>query len=72
MLFGKILGKVTLVDCMKMSPEFKGKLLQENSDIYTKSSFKENYGWQLDNVQVFDEPIESKGQLSLWEYNIEK
>lgn len=68
---GKILGKVTLVDCIKMSPEFKEDLLKENSDIYTKSSFKENYGWQIDNVQVFDEPIDAKGHLSLWEYKYE-
>ena len=43
--YGKILGKVKLVDCIKMSPEFKELLLKENSDIYTKSSFQENYGW---------------------------
>ena len=72
LLTGKILGKVTLVDCIKMSPEFKERLLKENKDIYAKSSFQENYGWQMDNVQVFKEPIETKGQLSLWEYNIEK
>lgn len=72
LLTGKILGKVTLVDCVKMSPEFKEELLKENRDIYTKSSFQENYGWQIDNVQVFEEPIEAKGHLSLWEYNIEK
>lgn len=41
---GKILGKVKLVDCIKMSPEFKEMLLNENKDIYTDSSFKENYG----------------------------
>ena len=69
---GKILGKVTLVDCIKMSPEFKEELLKENRDIYTKSSFQEKYGWQVENVQVFDETIEAKGHLSLWEYNIEK
>lgn len=69
---GKILGKVTLVGCIKMSPELKEELLKENRDIYTKSSFQENYGWQMDNVQVFKEPIEAKGHLSLWEYNIEK
>ena len=67
---GKILGKVTLVDCVKMSPEFKKMLLKENKDIYTHSSFKENYGWQLENVEVFNEPIESKGKLSLWEYDM--
>ena len=52
---------------------YRGELLiHEGKNIYTKSSFKENYGWQVDNVQVFDEPIEAKGHLSLWEYNIEK
>ena len=68
---GKILGKVTLVDCIRMCPEFKEMLLKENSDIYTKSSFSENFGWQVENVQVFDEPIEAKGHLSLWEYELD-
>ena len=72
MTTGKILGKVTLVDCVKMSPEFKEMLLKENKDIYTDSSFKENYGWQLENVEVFDEPIEAKGKLSLWEYDLKE
>ena len=69
---GKILGKVTLVDCVEISPEFKRILQEENKDIYTKSSFEEKYGWKLENVEVFEEPIEAKGHLSLWEYNIEK
>ena len=67
---GKILGKVNLVDCIKMSSEFKEILLRENKDIYTDSSFKENYGWQLEDAEVFKEPIEVKGKLSLWEYNL--
>lgn len=67
----KILGKVTLVDCVKMCPEFKDMLLKENPDIYTKSSFQENYGWQLENVKIFNEPIEVKGHLSLWEYELD-
>lgn len=67
---GKILGKVTLVDCVKMCPEFKNMLLKENPDIYTKSSFQENYGWQVENVKIFDEPIDVKGHLSLWEYEV--
>ena len=67
---GKILGKVKLVDCIKMSPEFKEKLLKENNEIYTKSSFEENYGWQIADIEVFKEPIEAKGHLSLWDYEI--
>ena len=68
---GKILGKVTLVDCIKITHEFKEELLKENSDIYTKSSFQENYGWQLEDVNVFNEPIDAKGHLSLWDYYLE-
>lgn len=67
---GKILGKVKLVDCVKMSQKFKESLLKENKDIYTDSSFKENYGWQLEDVEAFREPIEAKGKLSLWEYEM--
>ena len=69
---GKILGKVKLVDCIKMSPEFKEQLLNENNDIYTKSSFKENYGWQVADVEPFEIPIDALGHLSLWEYDIKK
>lgn len=69
---GEIIGKVKLVDCIKMSPEFKKTLLEENSDIYKNSVFKENYGWQMTNVEKFDEPIKAKGHLSLWEYDLEK
>ena len=68
LIYGKILGKVKLVDCIKMLPEFKERLLKENDEIYTESSFKENYGWQIDDVVVFKEPIEAKGHLNLWEY----
>ena len=68
---GKIIGKVTLVNCVKMTPELKEELLKENRDIYTKSSFQENYGWQLEDVNVFNEPIDAKGHLSLWVYDLE-
>ena len=72
MPLGKIIGKVKLVDCIKMSPEFKEMLLKENNEIYTKSSFQDNYGCQVENVEVFNHPIPVKGQLSLWEYEVEE
>ena len=65
---GYVLCKCNLVDCIEMSTEFKEILLKENKDIYTDSSFKENYGWKLENVEVFDKQIETKGKLGLWEY----
>ena len=68
---GKILGKVTLVDCIPMNPKFKALLKKENNDIYTESSFAENFGWQIENVEMFDKPIDAKGQLSLWNFDLE-
>ena len=67
---GKILGKVRLVDCIKCDEEFKNMCLKENKDVYAKSPFDETYAWKLDNVEVFEEPIEAKGKLSFWEYDI--
>lgn len=66
---GKILGKVTITDCVPMSDEFAKMLSKENSDIYTSHSFSNNYGFQIENVKVFDTPIDAKGQLGFW--NIE-
>lgn len=65
---GKILGKVTLVDCIKCDEGFKDKCLKENPDVYAKSSFVEKYAFQLENVQLFSEPIEAKGRLGFWNY----
>lgn len=66
---GKILGKVELVGCIKCDDNFKNMCLKENKDIYAKSNFAEEFAWQVTNVEVFDEPIEAKGQLGLWEYD---
>lgn len=67
---GKILGRVKLIDCIKCDENFKNKCLQENKDVYAKSRFKENYAWQLEIEEVYKEPIEAKGQLGLWNYEI--
>lgn len=33
---------------------------------------KDDYSWQLEYVNVFNKPIDAKGHLSLWEYEIKK
>lgn len=68
---GKILGKVTLVDCIKCDNKFKNMCQKENKDVYAKSSFDESYAWQMDNIEKFNKPIEAKGKLSLWEFEME-
>lgn len=66
---GKILGKVTLTDCIAMNDELANMLAKENNDIYTTHSFSRNYAFQLENVKKFDNPIDAKGQLGFWNYN---
>ena len=68
MPLGKIIGKVELTACIKTTPEFFEERLKENKDIYTKSIFKEDYAWQMKVIEKFDEPIEVKGKLGLWNY----
>ena len=64
----KILGKVKLIDCIKTSPEFYDKVQKENKDIYAKSVFNQDYAWQMEVIEVYDNPIKVKGKLRLWNY----
>ena len=65
----QILGKVELIDCIKVTPQFLGGLRKINPDIYAKSVFKEEYAWNVKVLEKFNEPIETKGKLGLWDYN---
>jgi len=65
---GKILGKVNIVDCIKCDEKFKNMCHAENKDIYGKSPFEETYAWQIEDIEVFNNPIEIKGKLGLWNY----
>ena len=64
----KFLGKVRLIDCIKISPEFYDKVQKENKDIYAKSVFNQDYAWQMEVIEVYDNPIKVKGKLRLWNY----
>ena len=67
---GKILGKVTLVKCIKCDDEFKKMCMEENKEIYAKSTFNEEYAWKMNNVETFEKYIEINGKLGLWNYDI--
>lgn len=69
---GKVLGKVTLTDCLPMTDELAEFLAKKNNDIYTTHSFSRNYAFKLENVQKFENPIEAKGQLGFWNCDIDK
>lgn len=66
---GKIIGKVNITNCVKLDSNLKEELLNENSDIY-KNSEVGSFGWQIEDVIKFDNPIEINGMLGLWNYDI--
>lgn len=64
---GKILGQVKITDCVMLTNSLKENLLKENPDIYKNSEIG-LYGWKIEEVQVYDDQIEIKGRLGLWNY----
>lgn len=65
---GKIIGSAVITDCIKVDKKFKEDRMKENSKVYATSPYDEAYAWKLENVQVFENPIEAKGKLGLWNY----
>lgn len=66
---GCIIARATLSDCMLIDEKMKQKLEKENSLVYygVLHSSIEHYGFKLDNVEKI-KPIETNGQLGLWDY----
>lgn len=66
---GKIIGKVIITDCIKLDEKLKEKLLLENCDIYKNSKIG-SFSWKIEDVQKFEDEIEVKGMLGLWNYDL--
>lgn len=67
--YGKILCKCTLVDCIYMDDKYIENIKNNYPDQYICGRYEVGrYAWVLDNVEPLNEPIEAKGQLSIWNY----
>jgi len=68
---GKIIAKCNLTDCVLIDDKMKKTLKELDPIVYRGAinSNKEEYGFKLENVKKI-KPIEVKGKLSFWEYNI--
>lgn len=72
MKYGYILLRANLIDCVYMTPEYIEEI-KKNENEYMSGFYSEGrYGWILDNIEVLDQPILAKGQLGIWNYNIER
>lgn len=72
--FGSVIATADLTDCLQVmkdnfdSAETDKDFIDEKE--YPLGDFSEGrYAWKLENVEVLDNPIPAKGQLSLWEWN---
>ena len=65
---GKIIGEVTLTDCILVDEELNKKLYKENNIVY-KNNHIGLYAWKLENPIFYKNSIEAKGKLGLWNYN---
>ena len=61
---GVIVGKVKLVDCILMTPEFIAA--QCNKEIDWGDWQVGRYAWEFAELEVFKEPIPAKGRQGLW------
>lgn len=66
---GKIIGKVNLIACLEVTPEFEEKIIKENPQVYSLTKGRIGYAFKLDNIEKFSEPIEIKGKLGFWNYD---
>ena len=69
---GAIIGEATLEDCILVDKKFNEELRKIDPIVYGRSNHVETYAWKLSNVVKYDKPIVIKGQLGLWNYDVNK
>lgn len=67
---GYIIGEAELVDCVEVTRDFENSLIDENELVYGASKGRGGYAWKLSNIKKYDKPIKTKGQLGLWNFDI--
>ena len=66
----KVIAIVELVDCLELDDELNEKIINENNIAYG-SKKRSGYAWKLKNVKKISVEKEIKGQLGLWNLDID-
>ena len=66
---GFIIGEAELVDCIPVTTELENELIRKNELVYGASKGRSGYAWKVTNIRTIN-PIEVKGKLGLWNYDI--
>ena len=69
---GFIVAKANLVRCEYMTPIFVKAIKQYDPTEYTAGYYSEGrYAWFLEDIEPLDKPIQMKGHLWVWNFDIE-
>lgn len=69
---GYIICKAKLVDSIYIDNDFVQKVKNDDIDNYLCGDYTVGrYAWVLEDVELLDNPIKAKGQLGIWNYNLD-
>ena len=66
---GSIIGKATLVNCIRINKEFRDHLKRSNPAEYAFGDYRiGRYAWVFENPMLFEKPIPARGRQGLWNW----
>ena len=65
---GYILCKCKLLNCIPMTKEFIDYICNKTNESDYGSYAEGRYAWELEVIEVSNEPISAKGKLGIWNY----
>ena len=66
--FGYIILKCKLVDCVYMDEEILDKIKKDKLEFICGDYRLGRYAWILEDIEVLDKPLFTKGKLGIWNY----
>ncbi len=67
-IYGNIIAKCKLKDCIYMDDEFLNKMNKNKTEHMCGEYSVGRYAWILEDIQVLDKDIPVKGHLGIWNY----
>lgn len=66
----RIIAVVEIEDCLELNDKLNKKIVAENNIVYG-NKYRNGYAWKLSNIKKLDIDKNIKGQLGLWNYDID-
>lgn len=66
----RIIAVVEIEDCLELNDKLNKKIVAENNIVYG-NKYRNCYAWKLSNIKKLDIDKNIKGQLGLWNYDID-